>query len=350
MIDRLEREGRRFSFFQIVQLLLREQDGAEAPGGVAAPSTERIRFRPALSLAFAATDVDRVERDGNGRVMITINFLGLYGPASPLPNHFAEDLLQDGADAQPVRDFLDVFHHRVISLFYRSWEKYRHPLGYQRDGADPFSRRMLCLLGLGTSGMEPALGLPLAPLLKTAGALAERRRSAAGLEGFLRAHVPGIEVRVEPCVARRAAIPERQRLLLGGRAGRLGVEACLGETVPDRAGKFRVALGPLACEDYRRFLPGREALARLVRLTRLYVSEPLELEVVLSLRRGDAPAARLGGEDELPLGQMTWLSPPSGLEGRAALGEAMLRSPPARMALRPAMAAAIATPMTTRRT
>ena len=39
-----------------------------------------------------------------------------------------------------LRDFLDIFNHRLISLFYRAWEKYRFPIAYERRDEDTFSQ------------------------------------------------------------------------------------------------------------------------------------------------------------------------------------------------------------------
>ena len=95
-----------------------------------------MRFRPLLSFAFPATDVERVERVGDGDgtrppYRVTVNFLGLYGESSPLPAFLTEELMADDPEDSPRRDFLDLFHHRLVSLFYRCWQKYRHQVQYR---------------------------------------------------------------------------------------------------------------------------------------------------------------------------------------------------------------------------
>jgi type VI secretion system protein ImpH len=319
VVERLEREGTRYEFFQLVELLLRQRPDTVAPGGAGPAAREGMRFRPSASMGFPSTDIEAVEPEEKdpSRTRITVHFMGLYGPASPMPNHFTEEILWAGSDEQSVRDFLDIFHHRLISLVYRAWAKYRYPLQFESAPLDGFSRRLLCLMGLGTDAMADATGVDVVPLLMTTGALATRRRSAVGLEGFLREHFPDLTIRVVPCVLRRAAIPADQRLRLGG-AAPLGRDACLGETAADRAGSFRIEIGPLAVASYRELLPRAERLGRLVRLARLYLADPLRFDVRLVLRGPEVPPLRIGAGSDLPLGQMSWLAP-RGDEGRATL-------------------------------
>jgi type VI secretion system protein ImpH len=321
--ERLLAESRRYSFFQLVRLVLAGRPDAVAPGGAGPAAREPLRFRPNASLDFAVSDVEELERletPGGERYRVTVNFMGLYGPASPLPNHFTEELLWGGTDAAGARDFLDLFHHRVISFLYRSWEKYRYPVQFDPDTLDDFSRRALCLIGLGTRGMEAAVGLSVLPLLRTSGSLASRHRSAAGLEGLLRDHFAGVGVRVDPCLERLVPIPRDQLFRLGRRGSRLGEDTCLGEAVRDRSGAFRITLGPLdGADQFRSFLPRGENLQRLVRLVRLYVADPLDFDVTLRLRAPAVPALQLAPDADLPLGQMSWIAPRGREEGRGRL-------------------------------
>jgi len=325
VIDRLVHDGRRFSFYQLVQYVMRAHPEATPPGGTGPASREVLRFRPNASFGFPASDVEEVEAiaapgsDLPSRYLVTVNFMGLYGPASPLPNHFTEDILWGGTDDDAARDFVDLFNHRILSFLYRAWEKYRHAVQFRDGRTDAFTPRLLCLLGLGTSGLEEAAGLPLIPLLSTSGLFGARQRSAAGLEGVLRDHLDGIPVRVHTCVERWGRIPSGQQTRLGQSGSRLGEDTCLGELIRDRSSGFRITLGPMGQEEFRSFLPRGEKLGRLARLTRLYVSDPLDFDVELRLEAAEVPAFRVSLGADLPLGQMSWLSPRGVEEGRARL-------------------------------
>ncbi len=325
LIGLILKESWRFSFFQLVRLLVDERGEAVAPGGEGPPSRETVRFRPSLGLGFAVSDVASVERyeipgeEIPERYRVTINFFGLYGPASPLPNHFTEDLLWNGRDQDPVREFLDLFHHRMISFVWRAWAKYRHYVQYREEGRDAFTRRMLCLVGMGTPGAAEAAGVPAPLLLRGAGLVGGQPRSAAGLRSFLQDQFEAVAVEVRDFLERHVAIPVEQLFRLGSAAARLGEEACLGERLSDRGGAFRVVLGPVSAADARRFLPGREAFERLVRFTRFFVTDPLDFDVMLRVQGAEVPAFRLSADGGMPLGQLTWLTPTGEEEGRVVL-------------------------------
>jgi type VI secretion system protein ImpH len=324
LTERALRDSRKFSFYQLVRLLLRAQPEALPPGGAGPARRENLRFRPAASLAFAASDVESVEvvksgADSPPRFRIVVNFMGLYGPASPLPTHFTEDILWSGGDGDGARDFIDLFNHRLISLLYRAWQKYRYPVQFDPGGGDAMTPRALCVIGMGTRGMEEGAGVPLVPLLAAAGLLAARQRSAVGLEGLLRVHLGEVGVRIEACVERWVALPESQLMCLGRSGSRLGEDTVVGSRARDRGSSFRIVLGPLTAAQFRGLLPRNETFGHLVRLVRLYLRDPLDFDMTLGLRATEVPALVLSASADLPLGQMSWLTPRGTEEGVAIL-------------------------------
>ncbi len=325
LIERLLARPKDFEFFQLVKLLRREGRDAALPGGPGPARRENVRFRPPLSIGFAPGDIealDVIEADDSGaprRFRLEVNFMGLYGPSSPMPTHFSEDFMWRAGHEDAGRDFVDLFHHRMISFVFRAWLKYRHAEQFDARELDDYSRRALCTIGLGTPGIAAGSGLPPLAMLRTAGLLADRHRSAVGLEQFLRAHLEVPTLRVRPCVAHAARVPASQSLRLGRPSARLGETAVLGERVADRAGTFRIEFGPFDVASARRFLPGSDDLTRLVRLTRLYVRDPLNVELLLRIPAEGVPPLRLTERARLGLGHLTWLSPDGRHEGRAAV-------------------------------
>jgi len=58
--------------------------------------------------------------------------------------------------------------------------------------------------------------------------------------------------------------------------------------------KFRVVLGPLSREQFRRMLPGEPSLKRLVSVVRSYVGDELRWDVLLSLEEKEEEPLHLG--------------------------------------------------------
>src|SRR5262249_33684158 len=201
-----------FDFFQAVRLL--EQLGREKAAGEPsypvgqdrAPAQEAVRFRALPGLSFPTGSVAKLSADSRDGAAArpperVVSFLGMTGPSGVLPPPYTTLLLQRVRPRDySLRDFLDLFNHRLISLFYRAWEKYRYPVGYERarrDGGemDLFTLCLYCLTGLGTDGLRDRLASGDDPVLFYGGLFAHAPRPAVCLEGLLTEHF-GLPVQV----------------------------------------------------------------------------------------------------------------------------------------------------------
>ncbi|NPV05331.1 MAG: type VI secretion system baseplate subunit TssG [Syntrophaceae bacterium] len=303
--------GHEYAFVQVLRLMRLLGHDAETPGDAAGPAPGRrhLRIRPANSLGFPAADIAAVERTGGDEAgfRVTATFLGLYGPASPLPAFYTEDLLQDEtSDESVTRDFLDIFNHRLFALFFRCALKYRLFFRVCEERSAEDLERLFCLLGLGEPGLRQGLA-DAQSLLRYIGIFTQHPRSALGLETMLRDAFPGVPVRVLPCCRRRVRIPAEQRLHLGRSGCRLGIDSVLGGEIEDRTGKIRLRVGPVDLGAFQRLLPGSRDHERIALLTRLYLQDPLERDVELVLAQGEARTTRLGGAAMSRLGLDTWV-------------------------------------------
>ena len=305
----LLKEGFRFSFFQAVRLLQQASPGSVPVGHQGPVDKEVIRFKPVLDLAFAASDVAKItpvqQPDGSTRYDIATTFLSVYGAVSPLPSYFTEDLLnQDDESLQ--QEFLDLFHHRAISLFYRVWEKYRYSARFSPDGEDYFSRRFRMLLGI--DHLPKDHHVSAVRLLGMAGLLTQIPRSALSLRNLISDYFEGIPVRIDSCVGRWLPIPEDQRNRLALSNTRLGTDLSLGERVFDVSATFRVALGPLSLEEYMAFLPCGDKMPELN-------GDGLDYEVELRIREEEVPPLQLCGPTAR-LGWSSWLGSRAGADSK----------------------------------
>jgi type VI secretion system protein ImpH len=317
IIERLFREGHRFNFFQAVYLLEKMYQDIAPPGKTGPLDKEIIRFRPHPSLSFPPTDILKIQRenDADGREIIRMSlyFMGLYGVASPLPNFISELIATQEEETLPLQAFLDIFNHRIYSLFYRSWKKYRYYLQFEDEGKDEFSHYMLSLLGLGTRALADLVGVPPTRLIAYSGIIGHRVHSSEGLRGLLSDYLGGIEVNILEFMPRWVNISER--ICLGSKEEgvkmRLGENVVIGEKILDCSSKFRVALGPLSLKEYLRFLPDGVDTQALYRLIRFYATEQLDFDVELRLKTKEVPPLQLGSE-LAQLGRTIWLGEPQG--------------------------------------
>ena len=310
--EKLLREPFAFDFFQAVRLLERLLPGRTAVGQFAHPETEVARFGVHPSLAFPASQIQSMECPDEGAAKMAVNFMGLTGPQGVLPNPFTSLIIERlrASDTSP-RDFLDIFNHRVISLFYRAWRKYRFDVACEHGERDLFSRHLLSLVGLGTEGLRDRQAVSDDTLVYYAGLLAQRPRSAQALQQIL-ADFFEVPVEIEQFAGAWYRLdPETQCRLSEGSidSGELGLGAVVGDEVWDQQSKVRVVLGPLTLERYADFLPGGQSWEPLRSWVRFFSNDEWDFEVKLILEREQVPACTLGAEGSSgpQLGWVSWV-------------------------------------------
>lgn len=310
-----EEQGNRFGFYQLMFLLERVHAGA-APIGIDGPAqNERIRLRPDPTMAFASSDVASVASvtypDGVERTRVTTTFMGLYGSTSPLPNYFVEHVAQSEhqGERQPVREMLDVFHHRLLSLIYRTWTKYRLYVGYKSKGADAFTRRMLCAAGIdGFGAHNPPIHKFL--FLRYAPMLAWRARSARGLNVALDEMFGNLGVRIEQFVGAWILIEKPYRNRLGQANAQLGESLTIGKYVFDASSRYKIVLGPLGYDDYLAFLPGGHKRPLLRGVCAVFTRGMYDVLLELHVKPDAAPRYQLGSPRASTLKRTAWLGGP----------------------------------------
>jgi type VI secretion system protein ImpH len=312
-------ELRRHGFFGLVALLERMTPEAERVGG-ANPSREVIRFKHDPSLSFSSQDVSGVssasasgeEQAGRHVFEVTTTFLGLIGGASPTPAYISEEVLRQ--EGRSLRDFLDLFHHRLISLLYRELARFK-PWAEQTSAVtDSWSTRLFSLAGLDAYSAPLGSYLPPQKILKLLPLLARRIRPsqslARGIAEVLDDVIEGAPVRIKEFAGGWSAVPQTEQTQLGVRNTELGQNALLGEQVSDPAGGFEVHVGSLGRRAFRQLADPDGPLRRVHSLISLWVRDPLEYRVVVSLVPDAVPLMRLG-EDGGRLGSDSWLGRPS---------------------------------------
>ncbi|HEX6200815.1 MAG TPA: type VI secretion system baseplate subunit TssG [Thermoanaerobaculia bacterium] len=314
-------EGHRFGFFQAVRLLEAIYPDRTGPAEGMEPEREVVRFRTRVGFDFPASEVDEVRpgRDGEP-VEMTVSVLGLAGVQGPLPPPFVEELLSHstrGDDA--LRDFLDLFNHRLLSLYYRARKKHRPACSHQPPDEGRVARCLLALIGLGTPALRDRGAVPDRSLIRYAGLLTPHPRSMVGLERMLADHF-GVPVEIVPFRGRWLDIEEEDRTRIGrsdptwrptrlapragggGNNNRLGQGAVLGSRFWDQTAAFEIRMGPLGIQQLLDFLPVGGAHRALLDLARFYVDDQYEIDVRLSCRADEVPELRLGGAGDVRLG------------------------------------------------
>jgi len=310
IVEMLDREPFCFDFFQAVRLLTRMAPERQVVGRFSVPSSEVVRFGAHSSVAFPASQIQELERPFQGPAQMRVNFMGLTGPLGVLPLMYSELVIDRlRARDRTMRDFYDIFNHRIISLFYQAWEKYRFVIPYERGELDSFSHHVLALLGLGTPGLQDRQDVSDDSLLFYSGLLSLHTRSATALRQVLSDYFD-VPVEIEQFVGAWYPVEEESQCSLSGTLSyseRLGYGAVVGDEVWDQQSRVRIQLGPLTLERYMEFLPGADAYRHIRSLTRFFAGKEYDVEIQLILRREEVPVCELTAEPGPQLGWTSWV-------------------------------------------
>jgi len=297
--ERLFTEPYRFDFFQAVRLLERLTPDrlpvgrVNEEGQVILAEREVARFRTSVSLWFPPSQVHNLEQaqeeEGGRPPKMEVAFMGLTGPVGVLPNHYTELLIERlRAGDRALYDFLDLFNHRLISFFYRAWEKYRFPVAYERrPGDDQFTLWLFALVGLATRGLRGQMSLRDESLLCYGGLIAQRPHSASAFAAIVSNYF-GVPVAVIQFAGQWLDLDAESVSKLGRANNALGVSAVAGARVWDSQSKFRLKIGPIGYKQFAAFLPVGSAYEPMMDLVRFLAGPEFDFDAQLVLKAEEA--------------------------------------------------------------
>jgi type VI secretion system protein ImpH len=300
-----------FEFFTAVRQLERIRPGRSTVGGHADPADEVVRFCVNNALAFPASEIQALTESEGQPARMLVNFMGLTGPMGVLPYVYTQ-ITHERALAKDtaLAAFLDLFHHRLISLFFVAWEKHRFNRRYERDGSDPLTEHLLDLGGLGLEHDQRLADVKAQSLAGYAGLLGPEPRGAVALEQLLSDYF-GVPVSVEQFLGGWYGVHAQDQCALDEEtiSSQLGFGSLVGDEVWDPQARVRVRIGPLSREQLEAFLPTGHAHRDLCQLVRLFAHEQFEFEAQLVLQKDDVPGVELGDPDDSGerLGWSTWI-------------------------------------------
>ena len=324
LIDALIKAPERFDFFQAVRLI--ECINADKPrlGTSKKAADDPVRFTqpPELDFARSALASFRIDPTHDKPPHMAVNFMGLFGPHGPLPLHLTEytrERLKHHHDAT-LADFANIFHHRMISLFYRAWANTRPVVCYDRPETDRFADYVGTTFGIGAESLRHRDALDDRAKLFYAGRFALQTKTPDGLQAIV-SDILNTKTQIYEFVGEWMSIQpaDQTRLGLQSAMAVLGESALIGASVWGCQHKFRIVLGRLSLTKYLSLLPGGQSLPQLIAIVRNYLGDELVWDVNLLLNSAQVPAEICLGTPAEPdmhslnghaqLGWSMWLGP-----------------------------------------
>lgn len=277
-------------------------------GRSARPIDDPIRLGQTPSMQFSPSALAEYVTSADSPPWLKVFFYGVFGPNGPLPLHLTEHARNRMRDAKDttMADFADMFHHRLLCLFYRAWADTEPTVQFDRPETDRFAWYVGSFAGLGDPALRQRDSIHDHVKLHFAAHLGCHTKHSEGLASILCAFFQ-IPVSMEEFIGEWLEMPPDSYCYLDGRhnTGQLGVSAVIGVRSWQCQHKFRITMGPLRLSDYERFLPGDEMLIRLFDLVNNYVGYELNWDLNLVLKKNEVPAAQLGKYGRL--GWTSWL-------------------------------------------
>ncbi|MBU2870490.1 type VI secretion system baseplate subunit TssG [Colwellia sp. E2M01] len=267
------------------------------------PKSELVRFKADQHLGFPGQSVSKIDiknSEDKDKVAVDmhVSFMGLTGISGALPQHYSELVLERlKLKDTGMRDFYDLFNHRLISLFYRAWEKYRFSVNYQSNleaKSDSFTSVLEKLSG------EQAIQKYYAGLFN------KKVKTIDGLTLILRDFTQ-CEVNIKQFQGQWQRLSILDQTRLGGKKSpegqfaALGVDATIGSKVWDINSAIAIVIKPNANTKIHSFLPGQKTSRLLKSLIKSYLGITTKFKIHLEIQTKQIPIAQLSTKS-VPLG------------------------------------------------
>ncbi len=206
------------------------------------------RSRPAISR--------QSQRNDDGELHLEQYGFGLFGPNGALPLHLTELAYERRRqlDDHTIVDFLNVFQHRLISLFYRAWADSEPAVSLDRPRQRSLSR--LRWRASWHCAGERARAQIRSPITRSSGGWGGSRRSRARQKGSKRCSPTTSDCRWR-CA--RSSAPGSIFRVIFTAASASSSSASAQRSAPRRGSastNSRSPIGPLSRAEFGNFLPG----------------------------------------------------------------------------------------------
>ncbi|MGH1485302.1 MAG: type VI secretion system baseplate subunit TssG [Cellvibrionaceae bacterium] len=303
----LERED----FFSLVRQYERNHAYDSKQMGVACskigedgpPTNEVIRFKSVSSLGFSLDAIRNVNLDPDkpDHYELLVSFMGLLGSTGVLPQHYIKlslERIKHGDYA--LSEFIGLFEHRLISLYYKAWGKYKLPVQYEcssQEGEDDFSKALK-----GFSGFYRGKALQL----YYSGHYSKNNRPLSNLKKMVSEFLDA-EVLVESMVGRWLPINKRDRCLSGirGKNHQLGAGVILGKRYWDIQSKIIICINNITMQQYEALQPDQALYKLLAFAVNAYVPTHITVCFEFRVKSHQHELTRIGKGCQLA--RNTWL-------------------------------------------
>ncbi|MDR5616323.1 type VI secretion system baseplate subunit TssG [Arsenophonus sp.] len=263
------------SFYQNVRRLLRK---CLRKGRQVSVPDDVVRFESVLTLDAPEREVESLTVDEPTAEATTycmaVNHFGLLGTHGALPLRYTEWLIDRRYryNDDSAKAFLDVFNHRLLSLRFQVWQKYRLYVNAELN-----TQRQLPAVITAVTGLFPE-EITALPAADMSGLLSASVRSLVNLERLLQREFQ-LAVKIQPFYGRWRKVASEYQAILG--SCRLGEALVIGQYFWDIQSHFLIQFTCSKPQQYEKFLSNNDAYSQLNQRVCLFTGGILTFSLVL---------------------------------------------------------------------
>lgn len=323
LVEQLQSEPQRFDFFQAARLLERAacmhpekgELATDNVGALARPDQEAIHFTSRSSLAFNGSDVTKVtqnrisnydtEENSVLQWQMEVAMMGLTGSQGVMPYYLSEIVLSElRKKSSALKDYLDLFNHRTISMFYEAWHKYQLASNYERSQQsgtakdDLFTDALLSISGIGLSEQKYRSSIPDEQMVGFAGHFGRTICSAESLRSSI-SGMFGLNIEIDQFQGQWYDLPSDVHCRMPdadnpqGTNNQLGVSTVIGARCYQAQNKFSVIIRPASEDEFMALAPGSKKLEELKSFIKLSVGGEQDFDIEIQLSDDQIPLKHL---------------------------------------------------------
>lgn len=270
--------GSSYDFFQAYRLLQSINDTYPV---TARRPARKIDVRPELGLGYAESDISEVKAlDKQRGYEVVSQLAGLYGVASPLPDFYTEELLDNEWDElNAPREFLDLLHKQLFPKLYSAWRLYKLNFNTVEKEESNYWQLLYSLLGDTDEGADESLKKLK---LRYLSLFSNKERSTDGLLVIVKDLLDLENVRIEEFCSQTVKIPKSLQCQLGQQNNQLG-EAHLGSQIWDQNHGIKIKTGEMPEQQYLELINNEQRFNQLSQLIKSYIRKPIHVDIEIDV-------------------------------------------------------------------
>ncbi|MAZ39089.1 MAG: type VI secretion system baseplate subunit TssG [Legionellales bacterium] len=282
-----------FDFFQLVKLL-NQRD------------ITPVKFVTSPSLSYAINEVIDLKIKKN-QVDVMVTFMGLIGQSGILPEHLSSLVMERiNAKDYTLYAFLNIFHHRLISLFYQAWEKARFYIGLEHQKKSEIIELVLSLTGISLiykNAQEKNRHLFYAALFSN------QNRTAYGLSILLSDYF-SLPIKIMQLQGHWFVIEKDNltKITVNSHNNTLGMNAIIGSKAWYSQNGFAVIIGDIDYEKFLDLLPSKHMMREIKKVIFDYMGYQFCFKLIFKINKKTIPIKKLTNEKNMQLGWTSWLN------------------------------------------